>query len=475
MARTALTVIAVCVVFGQAAMFFMGGSGGFSDTGSVIGSRGWGRWKDAPPAPAAGPRPNPNPDLRLPTPHATAIPPNLWTFWHTHPPPPFIQLCLRTWAQHHPNHTITLLTPSTYRAYLAPTTIPPPHLGALLPQHMADWVRLAVLRDRGGTWLDASIIATAPLDATLELARRNGRDSLMFWMRNFTWEGAGDVPASVAGGGPLGTAPLWIEEVVAAKTGMPPVDGEIAVATALNTTADATNDDGWVARLRRRPRHPVLDNWFISSVAGGEFVSRWLDEFDTAVRRFNLTDAYLEHLADTATSFKRPAFARRLPVPPRFPKPLPYILLLQNIPNPSYLKATVALQRVMRWSTPPPPIPHPLPAETHGGPFQALADVKWDDEVLARRLAAEPWVDLPRPPVLVKLRGKSRAALARLWEEGKVVRGSFFEKYLGGEEGWAEGEWRKRVVGLDDDDGENKDAAAGAAADVVVDWKQFGE
>ncbi|KAJ3210256.1 hypothetical protein HDU67_005451 [Dinochytrium kinnereticum] len=92
---------------------------------------------------------------------ASPIPKTIWTFYNTVAStsiPPFIKSNIRSWQRLNPTHSITLLTPQTLSDHI--TAIPPSTLPrSLLP----GWVKLAVMTEQGGYWLDPFTILTQPL------------------------------------------------------------------------------------------------------------------------------------------------------------------------------------------------------------------------------------------------------------------------------------------------------------------------
>jgi hypothetical protein len=93
------------------------------------------------------------------------IPKQIWTFWSNESPPPLILACIDGWKRLHPDHQVTLLTPKTVSLYLK--SIPPFDISAVMPAHWSDWIRVAIIMERGGYWMDASTILGRPLPQIL--------------------------------------------------------------------------------------------------------------------------------------------------------------------------------------------------------------------------------------------------------------------------------------------------------------------
>lgn len=90
------------------------------------------------------------------------MPKIIWTYWDDQAMPTIVQACIESWKRHNPDHDVRVVMPHTLRTYVH--TSLPPHLGDLSPQRRADWIRLALLMEHGGIWIDASVIATGPFN-----------------------------------------------------------------------------------------------------------------------------------------------------------------------------------------------------------------------------------------------------------------------------------------------------------------------
>ncbi|KAI8843012.1 hypothetical protein BC829DRAFT_401369 [Chytridium lagenaria] len=60
------------------------------------------------------------------------------------------------------------------------------HMESMLVQHLADWVRVAVLQEQGGIWMDASIMLTGSMDKILENQEKNQAEELVYLMPSYT-------------------------------------------------------------------------------------------------------------------------------------------------------------------------------------------------------------------------------------------------------------------------------------------------
>jgi hypothetical protein len=93
-------------------------------------------------------------------------PKRIWTYWDREDRiPKTVKMCMRGWAKWNPDYEIILLTKKNYKGYV---TIPEeltshPNFNDM-PARFADLVRVWVLAEHGGIWIDSSIILKAPLD-----------------------------------------------------------------------------------------------------------------------------------------------------------------------------------------------------------------------------------------------------------------------------------------------------------------------
>ena len=94
------------------------------------------------------------------------IPKRIWTFWDN--PlriPKTVKMCMMGWRKHHPDYEIVMLTKENYFSY---TTIPDyiasnPIFNAS-PQHFSDLIRIYVLAEHGGVWIDSTVILSGPME-----------------------------------------------------------------------------------------------------------------------------------------------------------------------------------------------------------------------------------------------------------------------------------------------------------------------
>lgn len=95
------------------------------------------------------------------------IPKVIYTFWHSEDIPKLIELCLSTWKYFNPNYEIILMNLNNYQQYCSFDLKTLRHLDPNNPTRMTDFIRLEVLKNRGGIWMDPSTICTASLDSII--------------------------------------------------------------------------------------------------------------------------------------------------------------------------------------------------------------------------------------------------------------------------------------------------------------------
>ncbi|KAJ3096525.1 hypothetical protein HDU96_000731, partial [Phlyctochytrium bullatum] len=165
-----------------------------------------------------------------PSTRESVIPKKIWTYWDSDSPPEVIRDIIYGWKILNPDHNITLLHPSNIHNHI---TIPLPYgFDRASPQKQSDWVRLAVLVEQGGFWLDASIILTQPLTYYHDRVRASGNDAFQYYL------------------------------------------------------------DMWTDYLA----HPIVESWFIVSARNGRYVSAQFREFNLAFANFENGWDYVHHL-----------------------------------------------------------------------------------------------------------------------------------------------------------------------------------
>ncbi|KAJ3213892.1 hypothetical protein HDU67_002346 [Dinochytrium kinnereticum] len=164
------------------------------------------------------------------TPRSLQIPKKIWTYWDDANPPELAQECIMGWKRYNPTFNITLITNQTVQKHIL---TPPPHNFAEMDvRFKADWVRLAVLMERGGFWLDSSVILTGSLDEILARQHGNRSEAFGYFLKRFT----------------------------------------------------------------TIPTRPVFESWFIATIPHGRWITAWFNEFNKVFSNFNMEDTYLDSL-----------------------------------------------------------------------------------------------------------------------------------------------------------------------------------
>ena len=89
------------------------------------------------------------------------IPTHVYTYWHDTNYPYIVKKCIASWRKHCPNYTIHIINKDNLKDY-APIDFSMPFMPT--NQLKSDMIRLYVLAERGGIWLDASVYINASLD-----------------------------------------------------------------------------------------------------------------------------------------------------------------------------------------------------------------------------------------------------------------------------------------------------------------------
>jgi hypothetical protein len=91
------------------------------------------------------------------------IPNIIYTYWHSTTLPPFIEKCISSWKKHLPGYTIHVIHDKNISDFID-RSITDTWKKSLTHQQRADLIRLELLYNTGGIWLDASIILSDSLD-----------------------------------------------------------------------------------------------------------------------------------------------------------------------------------------------------------------------------------------------------------------------------------------------------------------------
>lgn len=96
------------------------------------------------------------------------IPKIIWTYWHSEKIPNLIKKCIDTWKKHNPHYIIIVLNKNNYKNYInIPDDIANHSIYNDSHARFTDLIRLFLLYENGGVWIDSSIILKESLDKWL--------------------------------------------------------------------------------------------------------------------------------------------------------------------------------------------------------------------------------------------------------------------------------------------------------------------
>jgi len=90
---------------------------------------------------------------------SSLIPKHIYTYWHEKQVPEIVKRCMDSWKRFCPDYTIHLIHSGNIKTYMDTEL-------TLVPSQafLSDIIRLHVLSERGGIWMDASIYLNDSLD-----------------------------------------------------------------------------------------------------------------------------------------------------------------------------------------------------------------------------------------------------------------------------------------------------------------------
>lgn len=158
------------------------------------------------------------PGDQTPTSPPAPIPKLIWAYWHETPPPDFIARCQANWQRFAPDHEVRFLHQGNIRDWVN-TQAFEDRLQKLPHYRQADWLRLQLLAQHGGFWIDASALLCESLDWAHQLQQQSQAEFVGFYIDRFT----------------------------------------------------------------TRPEQPIVENWFMAAHAGSAFVRDLAEEFGHAL------------------------------------------------------------------------------------------------------------------------------------------------------------------------------------------------
>lgn len=170
----------------------------------------------------------------------SAIPSVIWSYWDGDIPH-IVHACMDSWRRHNPHYKIILLTKDNLASH---TTF---KFGALRhanesPARFSDFVRLQILSEHGGFWIDASIICNAPLTWVHEARQRENAELVGYYNATFTTQ-------------------RWFQ------------------------------------------RSKVIESWFLACIPNSRFVRDWRDEF-LRINNYATVDGYLDAVRKRGTDLQ---------------------------------------------------------------------------------------------------------------------------------------------------------------------------
>lgn len=131
------------------------------------------------------------------------------------------------------------------------------------------------------------------------------------------------------------------------------------------------------------PEYPVLSNWFFASVPGGNFVSKWRDEFER-LNDFEKVEDYITDIRNRGVD-------------------------TQKIPDPNYLTQDCAAQVVLQKQMTPGDIKKTMRLlNSEEGPYKHSHENGWEPKKSIQSLCDSPHSELPD---LIKIYGRERHAI----------------------------------------------------------------
>ena len=109
------------------------------------------------------------------------VPPVIWTYWEQgwESAPLVCQICIESWESANPELTIHKLSAADIPVLL-PDLCSWSRFWELPPGQRSDLVRLALLKEFGGIWVDATLFASGPIMPWLESLRPSDSDGFFF-------------------------------------------------------------------------------------------------------------------------------------------------------------------------------------------------------------------------------------------------------------------------------------------------------
>lgn len=116
---------------------------------------------------------------------STSIPHVIWTYLNSEVSF-IVQDILDNWATYNPDHNIVVLTMANIHQYVKENNIPKVVFSNNNPTVVEHWMRLAVLKEHGGIWLDSPIILTRSLSFIHDIQHSDTSEGFAYYLANHT-------------------------------------------------------------------------------------------------------------------------------------------------------------------------------------------------------------------------------------------------------------------------------------------------
>lgn len=147
------------------------------------------------------------------------LPKVVWTHWDTENPPENVQRVIERMRKMLPDWQVNFITTEQYLRSINQEEIPP-GFQTLRVEHQADWIRLKLLQQYGGCWIDSGIILNQSINHLYRDCVSHKADLLVFKI--------------------LGT--------------------------------------------QTNPKYPIAENWFIMAPPQSPMITVWLEEYERAIK-----------------------------------------------------------------------------------------------------------------------------------------------------------------------------------------------
>ena len=119
---------------------------------------------------------------------SSIIPNKIWSFWDTDgsPVPSIVTMCIDSWKKHNPTYEIVLLNRTSLATYLPTVDFSMITRAHDSVRRFSDFVRLLILAEYGGFWIDSSIICHKPFDWTHAVQKKQDVDFVGYYLDKFT-------------------------------------------------------------------------------------------------------------------------------------------------------------------------------------------------------------------------------------------------------------------------------------------------